>query len=279
MARFFAVHIGHNPGVYLTSIDCKNQIDGFEGSIFMTFSEEAAAKEFVKTGNAEFLVSQEGGTKAVFSIDTNSLFDLFEDNDSSQQSEIKMETAKNEKTDCSVQKVKVSGNKCDSMLQGVNTKLIYNRNFSSDVSPIVYIYGVCFGNSKKKSARAGYGVWWGEDHHLNFSARLNGIKTNLRAEIAAANLCLKQAADRRLKSLTIRTNSEFVFNCATKWIPGWVKSNWIKTDGKIVTHKPEFMAMIQYMKTVEVHWERVKEREGIRGYKMAKGLASLGATM
>lgn len=48
---FYAVHRGHNPGVYSSWTECERQIKNFPNPFFKKFFSEEEGKEFVRTGN------------------------------------------------------------------------------------------------------------------------------------------------------------------------------------------------------------------------------------
>lgn len=47
MAKFYAVRTGHNPGVYLTWDECKNQVSGFPGASYKSFKTQDEAEKFI----------------------------------------------------------------------------------------------------------------------------------------------------------------------------------------------------------------------------------------
>jgi len=47
---FYAVHKGHKPGIYSNWLDCKKQIDKYEGAIFKKFEKKDDALTFVNEG-------------------------------------------------------------------------------------------------------------------------------------------------------------------------------------------------------------------------------------
>ncbi len=47
---FYVVHKGRIPGIYGNWIDCKKQIDKFDGAIFKKFDKKSEAEEFLKNG-------------------------------------------------------------------------------------------------------------------------------------------------------------------------------------------------------------------------------------
>lgn len=83
----------------------------------------------------------------------------------------------------------------------------------------VYTDGACSANGRS-GARAGLGVYWGEGHPLNVSEPVSGRATNNCGEIQAATKAIKQALQNGVQKLSINTDSQFLINSVTKWIPG-----------------------------------------------------------
>ncbi|KOB71895.1 Ribonuclease H1 [Operophtera brumata] len=96
-----------------------------------------------------------------------------------------------------------------------------NNEFEEDSEGYVQVYtdGACSANGKS-GARAGIGVYWGDEHSLNISEPVSGRATNNCGEIQAATRAMKQAIDNGVQKLTINTDSQFVINSVTKWMPG-----------------------------------------------------------
>lgn len=97
-----------------------------------------------------------------------------------------------------------------------------NKNtFIEDSDGFVEVYtdGACSGNGRQ-GARAGLGVYWGDGHFLNISEPVSGRPTNNCGEIQAATLAIKQALDNGVTKLAINTDSQFLINSVTKWMPG-----------------------------------------------------------
>lgn len=96
-----------------------------------------------------------------------------------------------------------------------------NNEFEEDSQGYVQVYtdGACSANGSS-GARAGIGVYWGYDHSLNISEPVSGRATNNCGEIQAATRAMKQAIDNGVDNLTINTDSQFVINSVTKWMPG-----------------------------------------------------------
>jgi ribonuclease HI len=47
---YYVVHKGHKPGIYSTWLECKKQVDNFEGAQFKKFTNEKEAIEFLQNG-------------------------------------------------------------------------------------------------------------------------------------------------------------------------------------------------------------------------------------
>ena len=47
--KYYAVRVGHNPGIYVTWSDCENQVKGFPGAQYKSFPTEAEAKAYMGT--------------------------------------------------------------------------------------------------------------------------------------------------------------------------------------------------------------------------------------
>ena len=48
MAKFYAVKEGKKPGIYHTWDECKEQVNGYSGAVYKSFSNEEEAKAFKK---------------------------------------------------------------------------------------------------------------------------------------------------------------------------------------------------------------------------------------
>lgn len=83
----------------------------------------------------------------------------------------------------------------------------------------VYTDGACSANGRS-GARAGLGVYWGDGHPLNISEPVSGRATNNCGEIQAATRAIKIALENGVQKLSINTDSQFLINSVTKWIPG-----------------------------------------------------------
>ncbi|KAF2897049.1 hypothetical protein ILUMI_09128 [Ignelater luminosus] len=76
---------------------------------------------------------------------------------------------------------------------------------------VVFTDGACENNGKL-NAKAGIGVWFGNNHPLNVSEPVTGRATNNTAEIQACVRAVNIAHGSGIKKLKIKTDSQFVIN-------------------------------------------------------------------
>lgn len=157
------------------------------------------------------------------------------------------------------------------------------KRFKSDFNVendyvVVYTDGACENNGKS-NAKAGIGVWFGENHQLNISKPVNGRATNNTAEIQACIEALEVLKSNNVNKVLIKTDSEFTINCMTKWIEGWKKKNWKLASGGPVKNKIDLEKLDNLRTEFEdVKFEHIKAHVGILGNEMADQLAREGAT-
>jgi len=146
----------------------------------------------------------------------------------------------------------------------------------------VYTDGACPDNGKA-GAKAGIGVWWNHDHTLNISRRVVGSKqTNNVAEIQAISMALTQAITAGVPKLQVNTDSQFVINSVTQWIPGWKNKGWRTASGQEVKNKDDFIELDKIMQqkgSMEIRWNHVKGHSDVEGNIEADKLAVAGAKM
>lgn len=105
--------------------------------------------------------------------------------------------------------------------------------------------------------------------------------TNNTAELLALSDALVKAKDFKIKTLTIKTDSEYVRKGLTEWSPGWIRRNWIRDDGSAVPnqyHWKDVLSKITDLKTegVQFNIDWVKAHSTVVGNNMADTLALVG---
>ena len=72
---------------------------------------------------------------------------------------------------------------------------------------VVYISGL---RNSNPLGNAAYGVWWGNDHHLNLSKILQDDENLYQAELEAVFAAIRQAREQSYRNIIINTSSEFI---------------------------------------------------------------------
>ena len=106
-------------------------------------------------------------------------------------------------------------------------------------------------------------LWGGEPH-----------TTNNRMELTAAIEAL--AALKRGCRVQLYTDSQYVRNGITEWLPQWKKRGWKTADRKPVKNADLWLRLEQEIMRHEVHWHWVKGHAGHPGNEQADALANRG---
>lgn len=115
-----------------------------------------------------------------------------------------------------------------------NTSNKTNTTAVKNTSEInVYTDGACIDNGKPY-ARAGYGIWFGENDPRNTSESYKGKQTNNIAELLAIIKALT-ILDNEIKSnqiINIYSDSRYAIRCCTTYGEKCYKKNWINPNNK-----------------------------------------------
>ncbi|XP_033220703.1 ribonuclease H1-like [Belonocnema kinseyi] len=137
----------------------------------------------------------------------------------------------------------------------------------------VYTDGACYANGTDY-AKAGIGVFFGNDHPLNVSQPASGRQTNTVAEVQAVTIAAYQARKAGIKKLRIYTDSKFVYNSKTMWIDKWKSNGWITARGTSVANRSDLEKMEDALNSFEfIYWILVNNQNGSHGNEMAEKLA------
>jgi ribonuclease HI len=146
---------------------------------------------------------------------------------------------------------------------------------------VAYTDGSCVANGKR-NARAGVGVYFGDDHELNYSAPLSAPPhTNQRAELEGvlrAVQLAEQDANGRPFTLQIYTDSQYALKCVTVWVKSWRRNGWRTANGGPVQNKDliePLAALLDRLGCVTI--THVRGHQGVFGNEYADFLANLGA--
>jgi len=108
-----------------------------------------------------------------------------------------------------------------------------NNEKESNTAISVYTDGACIDNGKPY-ARAGYGIWFGENDKRNTSETYKGKQTNNIAELLAIIKALT-ILDAEVKSnqiIHIYSDSRYAIRCCTTYGEKCYKKNWVNPNNK-----------------------------------------------
>lgn len=82
----------------------------------------------------------------------------------------------------------------------------------------------------------------------NVCEPVSGRPTNNAGEIQGATRAIRDAGARGVDKLTIHTDSDFMRNSVTSWMPNWKNNNWNKSDGNPVVNQRDFQDLDRAMR-------------------------------
>ncbi|KAI1897351.1 hypothetical protein AGOR_G00082420 [Albula goreensis] len=266
---FYAVKIGARPGVYNTWDECKSQVSKFPCATYKKFASEEDAWAFVRSKSAAepSASATEGGSCVPgpprFAPEGIPLFPLGK---------------KRPPGDCDEvdhgKRLKCTD---EDPLKACSEEVGNDRFTYMGDAVVVYTDGCCTGNGRA-GARAGIGVYWGPDHPMNVSDRLEGRQTNQRAEIQAACKALEQAKDKNFKKLVLYTDSMFTINGITSWVKTWKVNGWKRKSGGPITNRDDFQKLDKLNGELDVKWLHIPGHVGYKGNEEADRLSREGAS-
>lgn len=268
---FYAVRSGRKPGVYTSWNECKMNINGFGGAVYKKFDTQAEAEQFANVSSASSKHSKPNN---------NTL--IQRDQEPIRQSRLTSDSSNLRYTPYQRRSSDVQHSKkasCSSTLKhGASIgPVLSSTSHSSKKTIVVYTDGAS-SNNGKNHARAGYGVYWGDNDPRNASVRLVGKQTNQRAEASAVIHALEQT-QHIIDTLEIMTDSQYVINAATSWSKNWIKNNWKSSSGSEIQNKDLFQRMLKLIdeRNGEVKFTYVPGHQGVEGNEKADQLAVAGA--
>lgn len=142
-----------------------------------------------------------------------------------------------------------------------------------DPLPHVEIWtdGACKGNP----GPGGWGAWMRAGEHTKAIFGGERLTTNNRMELMAVIEALSALKTRSY--VVLHTDSQYVKNGITQWLPRWVQRGWRTADNKPVKNDDLWRLLQQASQRHEVHWRWVRGHAGNEGNEKADALANQGA--
>jgi ribonuclease HI len=135
----------------------------------------------------------------------------------------------------------------------------------------IYTDGACSGNP-------GPGGWGAVlrygDHEKELYGGEPGSTTNNRMELMAAIQALESLT--RPVPVRLHTDSTYVRNGVTKWLPGWKRNGWKTADKRPVKNADLWRRLDVAASRHDVDWRWVKGHAGNAGNERADALANRG---
>lgn len=132
---------------------------------------------------------------------------------------------------------------------------------------VVFTDGACIHNGRP-NAKAAFACVWPESpqHDVGMPLPTSEQQTNNRAEYRAFLHALQQAGDiidvHCTKQLMVYTDSKLMIDTFSKWVHGWQKNNWHKSDGSKVANLDLILSIVERMKQRKVVFHHVRAHTG-----------------
>ncbi len=134
----------------------------------------------------------------------------------------------------------------------------------------IYTDGACRGNP----GPGGWGALLVAGPHRKEMHGGERDTTNNRMELTAAIEALN--ALKRPSKIVLHTDSKYVMQGITEWMPNWKKRGWKTANKKPVKNQDLWMALDAALARHDVKWKWVKGHSGHDGNERADELANLG---
>lgn len=135
---------------------------------------------------------------------------------------------------------------------------------------IAYTDGACRGNP----GPGGWGVSLQYGGHLKELCGGEAPTTNNRMELMAAISALESL--REACAVTLHTDSKYVLQGLTEWLPGWKKRGWKTADKKPVKNQDLWQRLDAAAARHQIDWRWIKGHSGDPGNENADRLANKG---
>ena len=121
---------------------------------------------------------------------------------------------------------------------------------------LVSVDGACSGNP----GPGGYGAILKYGRETKEISGCELETTNNRMEMKAVIEALRQL--KRPCKIRLVTDSEYVVKGITKWIPGWIKRNWLTSAKKPVLNRDLWEELLETSQQHQIEWEWIRGHNG-----------------
>jgi len=134
----------------------------------------------------------------------------------------------------------------------------------------------CDGASKGNPGPGGWGAIVANDTKVMELGGSEKKTTNNRMELTAALEALGAARALPEAPVVVYTDSSYVINGITKWVHGWIKSNWITKDKKEVMNQDLWKPLANIVENFSgrIKWQYVGGHVGVAGNERVDVVAS-----
>lgn len=272
--KYYAVRAGVKPGVYTNWTLCQQQITGFKGAVFKSFTNYEDASAFAagrplasdksNTTPTKFYGVAVGRTPGVYTdwsiaqqevvgwknpkykkFETRAEAEEFVRQWSGKPAAQAVKVPQVDETD-DLEVIAIEPSPKNSSRKARKTGATQTAREAQEVQyaskpVIIYTDGSARGNGKV-GAVAGVGVYFCGGFRENISERLQGpVQTNQRAELTAVLRALESIPD--TQNCELRTDSQYTINCVTSWYKNWMKNGWRNSKGEDVSNQDLIVAI------------------------------------
>ncbi|KAF5628399.1 RNase H domain protein [Fusarium sp. NRRL 52700] len=254
--KFYAVAVGHVPGIYHTWDETQPQVTEVSGPKHKRFNTKEDAEDFIRK-----FASPETCRRLGISLENPQEYT----------------GAAFEPVEASTKKVKAEPAPRPKAAPRAEPNYEENGNVLR-----IWTDGSSLANGQAGS-RAGLGVYFGPNDERNLAERLPGeTQTNQRAELMAILRALEIAPT--TQDVEIVSDSQYSIKCVTQWGLGWEKNGWKNAAGGDVKNKDIVRDVLARIKERDAARSRtsfqwVKGHASDVGNHRADGLANEGARM
>jgi ribonuclease HI len=120
----------------------------------------------------------------------------------------------------------------------------------------IFVDGACSGNP----GPGGYGAILKYGQKIKEISGCEVRTTNNRMEMMAVIEAFRQL--KRPCKIEVVTDSNYVVKGMTKWMPGWIKRNWLNSQKKPVLNRDMWEELLKLSRPHQIQWRWIKGHNG-----------------